>query len=96
MMTHTLGPWTVDDNYIMCRYDGNGNYICRMLGRGEETDANARLIAAAPDLLAALNTAVQAFNNLVEFGLLRGDEYEHETMLIIEKLEDVIKEATQP
>ena len=52
--------------------------------------------AAAPDLLAALNTAVQAFNNLVEFGLLRGDEYEHETMLIIEKLEDVIKEATQP
>jgi len=58
MMTHTLGPWTVDDNYIMCRYDGNGNYICRMLGRGEETDANARLIAAAPDLLAALETVM--------------------------------------
>ena len=64
MMTHTLGPWTVDDNYIMCRYDGNGNYICRMLGRGEETDANARLIAAAPDLLAACNKAANEFERL--------------------------------
>ena len=78
MMTHTLGPWTVDDNYIMCRYEELD--LCRMLGRGEETDANARLIAAAPDLLAACDDAVQALMLLspdclddVDFSLSRNE-----------------------
>ena len=83
MMTHTPGPWTVDDNYIMCRYDGNGNYICRMLGRGEETDANATLIAAAPDLLAACKVALNAIN------------LNDETLTAREHLQAAIAKATQ-
>ena len=110
MMAHTPGPWHVREarwhEVAADAISDNGEEYelviaqcdpaVQLLNNDSEIRANAALIAAAPDLLAALNTAVQAFNNLVEFGLLRGDEYEHETMLIIEKLEDVIKEATQP
>ena len=64
MMTdkHTPGPWRVDDNYVLCLYDGRPNNICRMLGRGDETEANARLIAAAPDLLEACEVMVAAYD----------------------------------
>jgi hypothetical protein len=54
MTQHTPGPWTVHTNFATATYtvfDADGNY--------GETDAdtltaNAALIAAAPDLLAAL------------------------------------------
>ena len=58
---HTPGPWHVDKNATIPRYiynaDGVGiGEIWRGVnGRGgEEDDANARLIAAAPKLLEAL------------------------------------------
>ena len=62
-MEHTPGPWTVDDNYIKCRFDGRQNNVCRMLGRGDETEANAHLIAAAPDLREACEVAMKAFDD---------------------------------
>lgn len=60
MSKHTPGPWghkTWDVNK-----DGEFNYtvekddksICEIVGTGEQAEANARLIAAAPELLEAL------------------------------------------
>ena len=59
MSTHTPGPWHVDKSLHRLVYDANG------VGVGEawhgvnereyeEEEANARLMAAAPNLLAAL------------------------------------------
>ena len=53
---HTPGPWRVTTAKVMA---GNGRAIClienRKLHEGfQESSANARIIAAAPDLLAAL------------------------------------------
>ena len=57
-MSHTPGPWRVvpfvDATLIDSDSDtGYGTTICLLHGREEHLD-NARLIAAAPDLLAAL------------------------------------------
>lgn len=60
---HTLGPWIVDGNVIRGDKQSNGSVsvacvldVAYPFGRfaGESTQANARLIAAAPDLLEAL------------------------------------------
>ena len=68
-MKHTPGPWVfVADDYNVKDDSGehigsiksmDGWYICAVdgIGRQTEASANARLIAAAPDLLAALEDA---------------------------------------
>ena len=54
---HTPGPWTKDRNIIE---DANGNEIARVsYERSGYVQANARLIAAAPDLLEALRYLVR-------------------------------------
>lgn len=61
-MSHTPGPWRVFDNadhFIIGIGELNGDGItdCGFgiwRGKSEEAQANARLIAAAPDLLAVL------------------------------------------
>ena len=58
MSAHTPGPWLLWDypdpqQAIM----GGGGFVAQTVGGNDE--ANARLIAAAPDLLAALKEAVQ-------------------------------------
>lgn len=57
-MTHTPGPWTVVGlSRSICgkSFDGVAREIVSRVrgGSSEAADANARLIAAAPDLLAA-------------------------------------------
>lgn len=58
MSKHTPGPWSRDKNDSLCSPDGRQVYVWNSgLGnsyRSDETDANARLIAAAPELLEAL------------------------------------------
>ena len=53
---HTPGPWTCNANYGTQHYmvwDADGNYHeMRDDVASPEMDANARLIAAAPDMLA--------------------------------------------
>ena len=56
---HTHGPWEVDRFYwtIQRRMFGPDEPEVEVIGRltnGEEAEANARLIAAAPELLEAL------------------------------------------
>lgn len=62
-MTHTKGPWNLDDGLRTVEgRDAWGNWrtICSPVrgGSPEEADFNARLIAAAPDLLAAAKAAI--------------------------------------
>lgn len=62
-MQHTLKPWTIEeygDDGAPCIviHSGRHNRICFMAtpgerGNAEQIEANAHLIAAAPDLLAA-------------------------------------------
>ncbi|MDT8287412.1 MAG: hypothetical protein RQ748_09905 [Elusimicrobiales bacterium] len=68
---HTLGPWTVQEEYdgvlpVEGWDEGLGDYveIARVsldILEPEQRDANARLIAAAPELLAALEMIQEAF-----------------------------------
>lgn len=65
MTSHTPGPWIADPddrpgmewNIHVVQADSPDNRICFMTSNGP-SEANARLIAAAPDLLAALTTLV--------------------------------------
>ena len=65
---HTPGPWEVRGLYICASTD---TYIAKMLHGDNlnppdrETYGNANLIAAAPDLLAALGSAM-AFDHFID------------------------------
>lgn len=68
---HTPGPWTIRtlENFgfnVVHYVDGDRFNIHRVAKTGDE--ANARLIAAAPDLLAALATFVAEYVEMVESG----------------------------
>ncbi|MDI9407792.1 MAG: hypothetical protein QM523_00930 [Candidatus Pacebacteria bacterium] len=60
----TPGPWVRDNNdgYSINRIfaDARGHHaIAEIIGDGAETEANGDLIAAAPDLYAALETVAR-------------------------------------
>lgn len=57
-MTHTQGPWENVGGYVEALDLDTPLSICTIADCGTETEANARLIAAAPDLLEALQEAV--------------------------------------
>jgi len=56
MKTHTPGPWSIGKNIIGKKYAHGGfeRHIVEKLWDDEQGDADARLIAAAPELLEAL------------------------------------------
>ena len=80
MTKHTPGPWMVESDgkedatvTAFTAVHHNPVYICRVYGEGvlaragdstEERAANAALIAAAPDLLAALEMAVATIERI--------------------------------
>jgi hypothetical protein len=75
-MKHTQGPWyvsSIDNRTIGPFVEAPDSPIPRMQAvcvvkeRIGETEANARLIAAAPDLLAALHVALNALGTALEF-----------------------------
>ncbi len=63
-MKHTPGPWEVNDTKADVRVESAGEHgwandgwaICQLMG--PECDANARLIAAAPDIFRELSHLV--------------------------------------
>ncbi len=63
---HTKGPWHVLDGAILCEHVNDyGNFLIASFGRGDapntpEVFANARLIAAAPELLEACKEGLNA------------------------------------
>ena len=60
---HTPGPWNTSayDGGWDCIRDGSGQIIAKL---GANNPANADLIAAAPDMLAALKTAHHRMGNI--------------------------------
>lgn len=76
MSEHTPGPWRVDPEHWGDVQDANGHEICAVFDENDQGEqwkiggtitattregwANARLIAAAPDLLAALEAIMNA------------------------------------
>ena len=63
-MNHTPGPWTYSDEHAICERsitnNGPENYPLAVAKHGDPKKllANARLLAAAPELLAALYDAL--------------------------------------
>ena len=69
---HTPGPWTIkhDDCHIYAPCGGHtgliagcGGHSCRRRDLLDEQRANAKLIAASPELLAACKQALGAFEH---------------------------------
>lgn len=56
-MTYTKGPWTLNADEV---YGNNGrDFIADIFNESESWKANARLIAAAPDMLAVLELILE-------------------------------------
>ena len=65
--THTPGPWQFSNNHIWTWFhkDLPEGPVAFMNLENPTNDANARLIAAAPDLLAACERVVRAENSML-------------------------------
>ena len=97
---HTPGPWSLMEDIYVDKYEKNseqGKQVVELVHgvnmTPEEKKANARLIAAAPDILEALQDSVKFF--------WRFTEYDRETMQAkkpdhpVFKWEKAISTATQ-
>jgi hypothetical protein len=64
LSAHTPGPWAYDgppDNIHIVQADHPHMRICFLTSNGP-TEANARLIASAPDMLAALQRIIKTYD----------------------------------
>lgn len=87
MTKHTAGPWKVDGGeliaadpddggaWVIGQVYGADDYPCPEADIDEECKANARLIAAAPDLLAALRALVATAHECYFAKGIDGTEY---------------------
>lgn len=73
VMAHTPGPWAITDDGVgvfsanMPLHQNKVIANCGAVARErEENEANARLIAATPDLLVALHASVQCISDLLD------------------------------
>lgn len=70
-MTHTPGPWTIgtNDGHVTFNITGpRGSlpYIAHIPAQRPERDANAVLISACPEMLAALKSVVRQIEPILE------------------------------
>ena len=75
MTTHTPGPWVVSFPHIVAK-DARETLVCEVTGTAsnDAAQADARLIAAAPDLLAVLASCVFAIEIVQRQERERGDK----------------------
>ena len=71
MAEFTKGPWKVEHDgpslpIITAIVDGRWDFVATVEHAGGADEANARLIAAAPDLLEALQEYMSAFGQALE------------------------------
>lgn len=69
MTVHTPGPWSIQEDCATSIWSG-GHYIAETYTDGE---ANARLIAVAPSMLADLRRDLVFAKNVVAFLRVSGD-----------------------
>lgn len=63
---HTTGPWTVKKAFGSITVETpSGRSICDIVGDMPIDEANARLIAAAPELLEALESITELLQNAI-------------------------------
>ncbi len=58
---HTPGPWIAEHTSVRTEGEGSFRRIAYMEGNNPADEANARLIACAPDLLKALSDLCEAY-----------------------------------
>jgi hypothetical protein len=89
-MKHTPGPWEVDESlHVMVNMNNPRKVttICRVYGCGKEFEANARLIASAPELLDMVKKLRFTFlGSTYEKGTI-GSTYQKEINKLIAKAE---------
>ena len=76
---HTPGPWQISstDSSEIETAQGEILLVCRLSedGDGNENPADARLIASAPDLLAALEAAEKLLTDFTQDSNAEGDSF---------------------
>lgn len=96
---HTPGPWHVGNDFEAgigrgWFVSGSGFVRANMVGPVDACEANARLIAAAPDLLDALREALHEINEEIEQRKCSGnDEYWAALQAIWERGDAAIRKA---
>ncbi len=84
---YTPKPWSIDDGLkTKIVVHRKGLTICHVCKRNPDATGNARLIAAAPELLAALEDATSKISQMADFFEIDEDD-------MIEELEEVIARA---
>ena len=68
---NTQGQWTIDSCNVRKTIVSDEKQVCNLFNVGDETEANAKLIAAAPELLETLSQveAVIRYNDDVSYML---------------------------
>ena len=61
MSKHTPGPWRIHAGTIKFHIDNNKEGVCSTSGDSIWDEANANLIAAAPELLEALKEIIKLY-----------------------------------
>lgn len=83
-MKHTPAPWLLSDLKTFVRTESGGN-IAHIIQNGSQHEANAKLIAAAPDLLEALNACWNLFDAEYEDLSHQGNRVRKQVMEAIQK-----------
>lgn len=81
-LKHTQGPWHHWNGEIHAKYPNqNGPFVAQLICLGDrETAANGLLIAAAPDLLAALKRMDAMYTKILEKTDVGASFYDAETI----------------
>lgn len=93
---HTQGEWIMEKHehtiYVCSGYKGfviaevTGDRIAHFIGNKQEAEANAKLIATAPELLDASQSVLESLNQMIYDDMIGG-------MMMV--LKSAIKKATQ-
>lgn len=89
MAEHTPPPWDYDADELFIIKEGLADIACMCVGSGVDREtalANARLIAAAPELLEALNNLSEEVANLAY-----SPEFEHIGPLVLDARATIAK-----
>lgn len=98
---HTPGEWNAKDSEVYSLITGNTIARCDIGGKDETTEANAKLIACAPELLKELQRVSEQARTFLQsdsFGLIKKKDFNQQAKnrlgAIIETAEAAIQKAT--
>ena len=83
MNKHTPGPWSIGKPTEYINQIKIEPTIGLVYGAGEEVKANAALVAAAPDMLKALNNVIDMWRNGIP--MYKGQAEYHEAIAAVRK-----------